>query len=102
MRYFEAEVNKPASRLVLKLIRLIRWFILEFPVEYFAVISSVINYNFGFIYRSFNLDLNILIVMIKTVLKSFVITEIIPSENWFMYGNFLANFLYIRFLFFFC
>ena len=81
----------PTSRLVLKLIR----FIYEVSVFFFAIVAPVVNDNLGNpirMLRCSNLDLNILIVMLETKLKSITITDIIPSKDWFMYSSYLAFF----------
>ena len=76
-------------------------------VEFFAVVAPVVNYNFDFstrrrTRRSFNLDLNILITMLKTELGIIAITDIMPSKYWFMHELIRAIFWYFRLLFFVC
>ena len=69
--------------------KLIR-FIYEVIDAFFAIVAHVINDNSDHPIKCLNLDLNILIVMLETELKRLYITDIMSSENWFMYRSYLA------------
>ena len=87
MRYFVSKADKPTSKLVFELIR----FIFKLTVIFFGIVAPVVNDYFGNIrIRCFNINFNILIVMLETKLVRFAVTDIIPSENWFMYRSYLA------------
>ena len=89
-QFIVTEADNPTSRLVFKLIR----FIYEFLVVFSSNVAPVVYDNLDDLrhFMCFNLNLNILIVMLETELRGISRANIIPSENWFIYRSYLALF----------